>query len=625
MVSHGPAAKASRSNLVAIRADYASRHMSLAENAQDSAARTAVAARPGVAFAILAALGLGVALTWAQTTDVWTTGAFGDTDDAMRMVQVRDLLAGQSWYDMAQHRLAPPEGSFMHWSRVVDVPLVALIKFFGLFLAPAQAEAATRLAFPLLMLAGLYMAVAHVARFFGDRAVLVAAVGLTFATGPFLAQFIPGRIDHHAPQIVLLMLASGGVLAALDPERSKAMWIAAACMALSLAISLENLPFLAVLCAVPVIAWTWSGNAHGRALHALGLGLLVALPLCFVATIGPRRWADVACDAYSAAHLIAGLIGAASLLALATLSARLATSGSRLAASLVAGALPLFALKLAAPACLGDPFVGLDPLVRSIWLDHVAEVQKLADLAATQPSAAATIGGPLALALCATAASVFFSTGLQRARLVALTMLIAVGFAMTFWGVRVFSSVAPLAAIGAAGAVVSISRRLVAAGPIRAAVAAALCLPFAPIAYAVALPTDTPVGGASRTAACLRPSALRPLDSASPGLVLAPIDEGAHILAFTRHSVVAAPYHRNNGGNRLSVDTFLASPDEARRIARASGADYLVACPLMKRMEIMAERAPNGLAAALIAGRVPDWLAPLDIHAKPNAIYRITR
>ena len=88
---------------------------------------------------------------------------------------------------------------------------------------------------------------------------------------------------------------------------------------------------------------------------------------------------------------------------------------------------------------------------------------------------------------------------------------------------------------------------------------------------------------------------------------------------------MAAPYHRNNAGNRLSIDAFLAPPDKARAIARASGADYLVACIAMKRMQIMAERAPRGLAAELIAGRIQDWLEAIDIKALPNAIYRIKR
>jgi len=598
--------------------------MSEAEATIAPSAATPAAFRPGVVFAILTALGCGIAMTWPQATDVWTAGGFGDTDDAMRMTQVRDLLAGQSWFDMRAHRLAPPDGLFMHWSRVVDVPLVILMKMFGLFLPPAEAEAATRLAFPLLLLAALYVAVARVARLFGDRAVQIAAVALAFATGPVFAQFVPGRIDHHAPQIVLLMLASGGVLAALEPSRAQNSWLAAGAMALSLAISLENLPFFVVLAAIPVVAWIVRGGEQAPALKHLALGLLVALPLCFVATIGPQRWTNTACDAYSAAHLVGGIAGALALLGLGALSVRLGTAASRFASALALGLLPVLALKAVAPSCLGDPFVGLDPVVRAIWLDHVAEIQKLLDLGAAQPSAALTLGAPLALALAATLASAAFAEGLQRGRLLALSALIAIGVVMTFWAVRVFSSVAPLAAIGAATAAVALARRLAAAGPLQPTLATLFCLPFAPIAYAVALPADPPVE-ASRTSTCLRPAALTPLDDARPGLVLAPIDAGAHLLAFTHHSVVAAPYHRNNAGNRLSIDAFMARPQDARAIAQGSGADYLVACTAMKRMQIMAERAPQGLAAELIAGRVPDWLEAIDIKAQPNAIYRIKR
>ncbi|MEI2736367.1 MAG: hypothetical protein V9G24_17290 [Rhodoblastus sp.] len=598
--------------------------MSEAEVTIAPSASATAAFRPGVAFAILTALGCGVAMTWPQATDVWATGGFGDTDDAMRMVQVRDLIAGQGWFDMRAHRLAPPDGLFMHWSRVVDVPLVVLMKLFGLFLAPAEAEAATRLAFPLLLLAALYVALAQVARLFGDRAVQITAVALAFATGPVFAQFVPGRIDHHAPQIVLLMLACGGALAALDPSRAKAMWLAAGAVALSLAISLENLPFFVVLAAIPVVAWIVRGGEQAPALKQFALGLLLALPLCFFATVGPARWTNVACDAYSAAHLVAGLAGALGLLALVALNARLGTTFSRLAGAVACGLLPLLALKAVAPACLGDPFVGIDPLVRAIWLDHVAEIQKLLDLGATQPSAALTLGAPLALAFVATLASAYFAKGLQRGRLLALSALIAIGVAMTFWGVRVFSSVAPLASIGAATAVVALARRLATEGPLRPTLTALFCLPFAPIAYAIALPADPHVE-ASRTSTCLRPAVLTPLDAAPAGLVLAPIDAGAHLLAFTHHAVVAAPYHRNNAGNRLSIDAFMAPPAEARGIALASGADYLAACTAMKRMQIMAERAPQGLAAELIAGRVPDWLEALDIKAAPNAIYRIRR
>ncbi len=60
-----------------------------------------------------------------------------DNDDAMRLVEVRDLLNGQGWFDLMQYRLGPAPGTLMHWSRFVDLPIAALISFFGLFLSHA--------------------------------------------------------------------------------------------------------------------------------------------------------------------------------------------------------------------------------------------------------------------------------------------------------------------------------------------------------------------------------------------------------------------------------------------------------------------------------------------------------
>ena len=37
--------------------------------------------------------------------------ALGDTDDNLRMAQVRALLGGQDWYDLRQYRLNAPEAS----------------------------------------------------------------------------------------------------------------------------------------------------------------------------------------------------------------------------------------------------------------------------------------------------------------------------------------------------------------------------------------------------------------------------------------------------------------------------------------------------------------------------------
>ena len=66
--------------------------------------------------------------------------ALGDTDDNMRMMQVRALLAGQDWFDLRQYRLNPPIGANIHWSRLVDLPLAGLILLLRPFVGGAEAE-----------------------------------------------------------------------------------------------------------------------------------------------------------------------------------------------------------------------------------------------------------------------------------------------------------------------------------------------------------------------------------------------------------------------------------------------------------------------------------------------------
>ena len=64
----------------------------------------------------------------------------GDTDDNMRMMQVRGLLHGQGWYDLRQHHLNPPVGANIHWSRLVDLPIAGLVLALRPFLGGPGAE-----------------------------------------------------------------------------------------------------------------------------------------------------------------------------------------------------------------------------------------------------------------------------------------------------------------------------------------------------------------------------------------------------------------------------------------------------------------------------------------------------
>src|SRR5687768_11675045 len=82
--------------------------------------------------------------------------ALGDTDDNPRMMQVRGLLSGQSWYDLRQYRLNPPAGADIHWTRLVDLPIAGIKLLFRPLLGGRIAELVAVTAAPLLpMLAAM--------------------------------------------------------------------------------------------------------------------------------------------------------------------------------------------------------------------------------------------------------------------------------------------------------------------------------------------------------------------------------------------------------------------------------------------------------------------------------------
>ena len=86
----------------------------------------------------------------------------------------------------------------------------------------------------------------------------------------------------------------------------------------------------------------------------------------------------------------------------------------------------------------------------------------------------------------------------------------------------------------------------------------------------------------------------------------------------------AAPYHRNNDGNLAMIRTMMAAPDEARRILRERGADYVVLCRGSLELLELTDMAPEGLAARLGRGDVPDFLQPVELSSAGNlTVWRV--
>lgn len=613
--------------------------MSIAGSADSAASARPAASAPPWPWSPWAAVVLGCALVLALTAgkalSVWRTGVFLDPDDAMRAVEVRDLLAGQGWFDMVQHRMAPGHGVPMHWSRLADLPIAAAEILVRGPVGQETAECLVRLAQPVALLAVFLAALARIAHaLIGPRGPLAACLlaGCGLET---VGVYIPGHIHHHALQVTLL-----AVLAALvadgvaEPRRRgrKFAW-AGGVAAVSLAINLQNVPFLAVVVAALGLAWVLRGGAFDRALRRFALALVAGCSAVFLLQVPPDRYLVATADAFGAPHLAAAWLGGAALAALSFASPRLAGPVRRAAAALLLAGAVLVALRTCCPACLGDPYAAVDPLLRSRWLAEVGEAMPLAELMRRDPAGTLPIAAALSIGLALLAAAALLSRGAAQARWLVLGGFVLAGVAGSLWEVRVAASAEPFAALGGAWALC----RLFDPSRPRRPLAAPLCvvcgLAVTQAGWAAAMPAvawfGRPAAGtAPRSPAvdaesCFLPSAYAGLAALPPGLVLSTIDPGSQILAYTAHAVLAAPYHRNSYGDLLSLEAFDAEPGAARALAVREGVRYVALCLTSPEAVEAAGRAPDGLAAALLAGHPPPWLADVGAGRGPVRVYRV--
>jgi hypothetical protein len=202
------------------------------------------------------------------------------------------------------------------------------------------------------------------------------------------------------------------------------------------------------------------------------------------------------------------------------------------------------------------------------------------------PNLVVVMGLPVILGFAAALVEAVREQGIARRRWFLVAAAIAIGFAAGMWQVRVFSSVTPIAMAPLVIAVVAVAHRVGASFSVftRALLAGVLCIAVSPVGLASILPkpeqdaNTATVVQATEESLCLKPAALEPLNHLEPARVAASVNLGPYLLAHTHHSVFAGPYHRDNHGNRIVVDAFLAPPDEAEQILRAAGAQVVLWC-----------------------------------------------
>jgi hypothetical protein len=556
---------------------------------------------------------------WAGTAET-----LGETDDAMRLLQVREFLGGQGWFDLHEPRLGPPLGYDSHWSRLIDAGLAGLFLVFHAFADAASAERLMRVVWPMLWLVPTILAMLATAWRLADRAGALVALLLAVVGLPAFQQFLPGRIDHHNVQIALAML----VLAA-TVWSDRLRWTASAAGALSglaLAVGLENLVFVA-LCGAAIALRYIADCAAGGALMRYGVTLAVGAAAAFFVSVPPDHWGHSVCDTI-AINWAAPAVAAGALLALAAWRLPDARPWVRCAGVAGAAAVAAAIFVILEPRCLGGPYATMDPQLRAIWFEHVSEMQSIWRIARNSPAmAAAVVAFPLASLVATLLLARERDLRRDPAFLVAAAMLVA-ACALTagvakmcmyaMWFGMPLAAAACLRLFAWLGFVRLLPRALVAL-LLTPTLLSAGALAIAEAAGSPAVEQDDVrvLGG------CFKIANFAQLARLAPGVMATEIDLGAYVLASTPHSVVGAPYHRLEAGIVAAHQAFALPPPEARKLFARLHVDYLVTCGDRAPPGLVAAERRDGLWGRLHAGAPPDWLAPLP--SAPGDVFKVYR
>ncbi len=547
-----------------------------------------------------------------------------DTDDNMRISQVRALLAGQDWFDLRQYKMNWPEGANMHWSRLVDLPLAALILLGRLFMGGPQAEQMAVAIAPLIPLALLLVSMTLSVRRLVAPAAWPLAVACLFFAGSTLGMFQPTRIDHHGWQLALLALA---VAAVVDPKRARGGATLGAATALSLAIGLEMIIYLALAGGAMVLFWIRDVR-QARRLGTYAVTLAGGTGLAFLVFASAANRAPV-CDALSPVWLADALLGGALLAVLAYWSP--GTWLRRLGAAVAAGAVVVIFHAVAWPHFL-TRLEGVSPELYDLWLSHVREARPV--YRHGWRTASAIIGLPIAgLAGWALLA---WTARREHDRLAPIlgAMLPAVtALALLFWQTRTGPAAQMLAIPGAVALVWILAPRAFASDNSLIRVGGTSLVVHAGLGAVVPLVLDS-VPQKQRTARersiatannnCPSLWAMRPVAMQPKGMVFTFGDLAPRLITVTPHRSVIGPYHRNEEQILDMMHAFRGSADQARAILREYKSDYLLICPMMSQSTVFKSAAPNGFYAQLENGQVPAWLQPIDLGPKnPMKMWRV--
>ncbi len=567
-------------------------------------------------------------------------GEFPDPDDYMYLTHTMDWLKGQSWFDTVQHRLNPPEGVPIHFSRITELPMAALImllRFAGFGWIGASTITAT--VWPLVLFAAFLMTARWLAESFMPREWTRATAYVSLFAVSLMFKFSPGQIDHHGLIALIVALAFGCVLRMMQKPEILIWGVGAGFfLALGQAVALEILPWLLLLTSWVGLWMMLRGRVTARIGLVFGLTLYVASALFLFVTKRPDAWFDPVTISFSIIYVIlAGQI--AVCCAGVALASQSRFDGVRVATGLVLAAASACFFFLRFPELLAGPYGAVDERITALMFNHIMEASPLMT---TEPSWAAVVLR-LLFPLTGLAACVHFILRNKKSEtawfwllnllLLSTAIVLSVFYQMRFIVYSSLFAILPLTEMLRRGLAWAATRwrarKLFAAeislillvGPLTAVLLPATA-DSRPFNKGVLLFPVRTIPDRCDRSILKNVLTLPEYYGDRSRIVMNSIDAGPEILYLTPHSAIAAPYHGNVSGLLDSTRFFSTSdPDEAKRIARDRNVGLVVLCRTLPSLYVPPARAvafdESGkktdntdatFAEQLLKGETPKWL-----------------
>ena len=581
-----------------------------------------------------------------ETPPPWLAEWFVGPDAYMRMVRVLDWWQNGTWYETQSLRSNWPYGEVQHWTRPLDVLMVALATPLSWGLGQEKA-----LFWVGVLISPLVACVSMAVLIWGTRGMLdlrgQALFLVLFAFQPITrAYYLAARPDHHS----LILLAYCVVLALLlryvqaPNTNQRLMSLAGASAAFGVWVSIEGLTTVLFALFALALPWLLQGREEWlKGLRNFTVSSAAFLTLMLVVERPPTDWFIAEeYDRLSMVHvwLFWLMFGGVEIM-WRTRTQATEAAVKRWTISALSDTLTFALIFLVFKDFFKGPFgAAMDQRLDDMWLEKIGELQPLVG-----QDWATNIGG--VLVLLPVVWMITWAVQTQRSRqpgtlidetvmIIALPSLLFFPMAMLQmrWGAYFGVTVSIAWAV--------LFQRLLDwnGGPkigndpgtpiLR--IPAVLGLVMGHVVVAVALALIAPDTEDDGPKACQWRDLTPYLNSEefSQGksqVILSHIHQGPEILYRTEHKVVGSPYHRNTQG---IMDAFTAvtatDPAKVRTIMDKRNVNYLILCVNSGEERHALKTDGDIMMRRYIDGREPSWLVKQTLDdAELNAAFRIYR